>query len=294
MTDQNETKITEGERLIQLETRRQETVLKIRDQFAKTEFPDPVMENIFYGKFDKNLIKGKKLIRDKNSTVEYDIVSDKYQLIQHEEVVQTLLDACPAEFGKPELTIELFKAGAISNIKALFPEMGDFKVNGSNIQPRVNLRNSYDRSTHLMYSWGAEELVCTNGLTAFVEKERGKFKHLTGSISKMELEGNIKTSLTQFSEQLGVWDQWAEKVLGIDTIKEVIASLPFSENEQESLLTLPLMNHGGKTIVELGKEATLWSVNSAATQYAKHEVKSETRSADLEIGIASEIVKFSK
>jgi hypothetical protein len=46
------------------------------------------------------------------------------------------------------------------------------------------------------------------------------------------------------------------------------------------------MNHNNLSIAEI-KKPTLWTINSAATQYAQHEVKSELRKMDLDRNITS-------
>lgn len=259
---------------------------EIQEQFTEIKFPEPVLEPLYFGRLNKTDVVGKKLILDKNEGTQYDVVSDKYHVVYHEEVVRKLLDSIPEEYGKADTKIKLYKSGARMKIDTLFPEMGEFKVNGSKLDPKIILKNSYDRSLNLAFDFGAEELICTNGLTAFVSKEKGRAKHISGSILNMNLSNTIKTSLDTFSDQHKLWISWAEKELSEIEVKTVIESLPFSEKEKENLMELPLINHSNTSLVGM-KKPTLWAINSSATQYAKHEVKGELRKMELDRNITN-------
>ena len=263
----------------------------IQSQFKDTQFPDPILEPIYFGRLNKKIVQGKKLIMDTVSGYQYDVVSDLYKIVYHEEVVANLLSALPEEYGKANVTVELYKYGARANVQATFPEMGNFEVNGSPIDPKIVIRNSLDRSLNLVFEWGAVEEVCTNGMTAFVVKDFSKAKHVAGSINKMALKSSIENSLIQFSEQHKLWLGWAEKEVSGLEIKTVMEDLPFTEKEVENMLALPLMNHSNLSITDMGKKTPLWSINSAATQYAAHEIKSQIRKADIGAAIANSMAK---
>lgn len=277
-----------GETIMEREAKRAEAIARVREMFPKTTFPTPVLEPIYFGRFEKNEVTNRKLVLDRETKFQYDIVSDDYSLVHHEEVVNMVLDACPPEFGQPDIQIRMLLNGARSLVQAKFPEMGDFKVNGSPIMPIIRMMNSINRTTHLLYSYGAEELVCTNGLIRYVEKDKSKFRHMTGSLDKLELEGQIKKDLSAFSIQHDVWKKWAEIELAKEEVLELLGKMPFSEAEQEKVLQLPLVNHNNDSLqdyVKAGK-STLWTVNSAATQFAR-TVKAEHRGLDLEEAIGT-------
>lgn len=280
----NDQEFNWGETIMEREAKRAETIAEIREQFPDVKFPSPVLEPMFYGRFDKKEVENRKLMVDKPTGYQFDIVSDDYKLVHHEEVVKMVLDACPPEFGTPEFNIRMLLNGARGLVEAKFPELGKFEINGSPLHPMIRMMNSINRSCHLEYSYGAMELVCTNGLVAFREKDKSKFRHITGSLDKMALEQQIQTDLIGFSEQHKIWQAWAQVQLEKIEIVEVASKLPFSEPEQEKLMTLPLMNHNNDTLETLAKKgkATVWSLNSAATQYARHAVKAEHRGVDME------------
>lgn len=277
------------------EVKKRESVIdSVREMFPEVEFPSPVIEPLFFGRLKPKKVINRNLILDRDTGNQWDVVSDSYHLVHHEEIIDMVIKSCPAEFGKPEFKARFINDKARSQFVVTFPEIGDFKVDGSKIEAKVVVGNSYDRSARVIYSWGANELVCSNGLRAFVEKGSKKVKHLTGSFDKIDFEEIMAGTLSQFSEQVGIWDMWSKKKLTEIQRDFMVDELPFTDNEKEKLMVLPLLNKGGQTLSSLGKSATVWNINSAATQYTAHEVNSEVRKIGLEESIALSIVKSIK
>ena len=271
---------------------------RIHGQFPKFKFPTPVLEPIFFGRFDKIVVEDRKLIMDANTGVQWDVVSDRYDCIPHEVVVDNMLKAIPQEFGSPEVKLRSWSKGACFRVELLFPDIDESHteiVKGDVVRPRVIGYSSYNRSTHYGIEKGAEQVVCANGLVAFVAEEVQKRRHILsvhGEEEKLLMGESIGTFLEDFSRQTDLWRKWAETKLSLDDLEEVCIALPFSEKEREAMMDLPLLSHDKKFLRQLGKEATLWDVNSAATQMARHEIKSEKRSIELETSIALAMSKL--
>lgn len=261
--------------------KREDIIVEIHEKYPNTEWPSPILEPIHYGRFEKTEVIGRKLMLDKDTGNQFDIVSNQYELIYHEEVLAKLLSAIPEEFGDPDINIQMFKLGARANFTAVFPELKQFELKGSETNVEYRLKNSYDRSAHLNYSAGLKELVCSNGLRAFREKERNSAKHIGQTISSFQLGDKLKASLDAISMSQQIWLQWADHKLNEVELNHLVEALPYSDNEQAALLELPILNHGKETLTSLKKDATVWSVFSAGTQMV-HELKSEERKLDLE------------
>lgn len=281
--------------LIEQMKKESEIIEKIHAQFPNIEFPEPVLEPIYYGRLSKNIIEGRKLILDWNTKNVFDIVSDSYKLFRHEIALDNLLNSIPEEFGKPVITPMMIKSGAKAMFSAEFPEMpkqeiGNYKGEGA---LRISIKNSYDRSAFVSYSVAIKELVCSNGLVIFKNQSEGRSKHLDTSIIKFNLKNKILSSMESISETKEIWKQWMELKMPESSIMEVVSALPYSEAEQKRILTLPLLNHEGQSLATLGGEATLWTVNSAATQFV-HEIASIERKIELEQKIPYIINKFNK
>ena len=269
-----------GKELLEKQKIREDIVQEIREKFPDVIWPTPILEPIFYGRFDKTPVVRRNLILDKNTGNQFDIVSDSYETIYHEEVLSNLLKAIPEEFGEPDIKAMMFKSGARATFIAAFPELKQFEVQGSETEVEFRLRNSYDRSAYLNYSAGVKELVCTNGLRAFREKDRNSAKHIGEKITSFHLGDKLKASLENISDSHKIWLGWAKMKISESEKITVVEALPYSANEQERLLELPLINHSGVPLKDM-KEPTMWGVFSAATQMV-HEIKSEERKFDIE------------
>jgi len=280
-----------GEDIIFRQKEIREVQIEIREQFPEIVWPEPVLEPVFFGRFDKTVVENRKLVLDTNTGAQFDIVSDQYELIPHEVATRNLLKSIPEEFGKPLLKFSLWADGARFRLEATFPEVGKFEVKpGDPVEPRVVQMNSLDRSTFYGFEFGAKELVCSNGLVAYRERSSTQRRHVFGAEDVDKLTDSMKFEIENFSEQLGIWKQWNELLLETEMEAEAkLSELPFSEKEVEKLLILPLLNNSDKTLRGLIKEghATLYDINSAATQYAAHEVNSDQRQFDLERKIAT-------
>jgi hypothetical protein len=286
-----------GEDIILKAKEIREVQMEIRDKYPDIVWPEPIMEPVFFGRFDKTVVENRKLILDSNTGAQFDIVSDQYELIPHEVATHNLLRSIPEEFGTPKLKFRMWQDGARFRLEASFPDLGNFEVKeGDAVEPRITQMNSLDRSTFYGLEFGATELVCTNGLVAYKQRSTTKRRHVFGAEDIDKLADSMKHEMENFSEQLGIWQQWNHMQIGsVEELVLDLEALPFSEKEREKLLVLPLMNNENRTLKGLvadGK-ATLWDVNSAATQYATHEVNSDQRQFDLERKIAANMTFLS-
>ena len=273
-----------GKELIELQRNVEAERADIRRQYP-ADWPTPILESLYFGRLDKQFVEGKRLIMDAVTKTQFDVVSDKYRLVFHEDVLSNLLKACPEELGAPEIEVLFWKEGARFRATATFPDVANVEVKkGDPVKPRVVFKNSYDRSSFLRFEYGAEQLVCSNGLVAYMKENETSTKHL-GETNIENLSDLIKDKIGNFAKQLGIWQSWTELPLPEDAV--IIAKkMPFSPREREKLLALPLLNNEGRTLTSLGTSATLWDLQSAATQFAKHEVVGVQRSFDLEEQIA--------
>lgn len=270
-----------GKDEIEKQKAREDIIMEIHEKFPDTKWPSPILEPIFFGRLNKTEVVGRKLMLDKKTGNQFDIVSNQYELVYHEEVLSRLLKAIPEEFGKPQVSVSLFKKGARANFTTTFPDLKEFEIQGSETNVEYRLKNSYDRSAHLNYSAGLKELVCSNGLRAFKEVEKNSAKHIGQTISSFKLGDKLKSSLESISNAHKIWLNWSEHHISKIEIDEIVKTLPYSEKEQGTLMALPLLNFNNYTLDDLGEKATVWNVYSASTQMV-HEIKSEERKLDLE------------
>lgn len=273
---------------------RAELVERIREdihkKFPDFKWPTPVLEPIYYGRFEKTLVDGRQLIMDADTGKQWAVVSNQYEMIPHELVLHSLLNACPEHIGTPEVKLRMWKDGAVFRADATFPNSNlDSEIRvGDMVRARISRGSSYDTSTGNIFECGGEQLVCGNGCVAFVSEKKERWKHI-GTLSE-EFEGvmrsYVETFIESWTEQTDTWKRWAEQKLKAEEVVELIETLPFTENEQKKILQLPLMNHDGDWLKNMGDNVSLWDINSAATQMAKHEIVSGMRATALESQIA--------
>lgn len=283
-----------GQDVMDREDRIQEIRDRIQAQFPDIEFPEPVTEPIYYGRLKKKKYSGRNAILDANTGTPWDIVSDSYHVVTHEELIWDMLQAVPEEYGKPAVDIIMWQEAARIRVNMYFPELGDQDAEikpGDKVRPRITGYSSYDRSTYHGMFGGAEQMVCSNGLIAFRQEAAKKRKHIIhSSVTQEQLSEEIQNFMIDYSESVKLWQKWADRKLAKLEFEEVMEALPFSEAEQEKILQLPLMNHEDQWLSSLDSP-TLWDVSSAATQFARHEVRGKQRANDLEMQIAQVLAK---
>jgi hypothetical protein len=269
-------------------------IKNVRENFPDVSFPEPVLEPIYFDRRNTFTIEGKKLLRDKNSDIQWNIVSDKYGLIFHEEAVYLASKTLEnLKTLKNNITIQLTKNKAICIVTILFKQF--FEIDKSKICPRVRIFTSYDKSVPFQIEWGAVELVCENGLVVPKKVQRDSFKHLSGNLEKITVfSEKITLFIDSFYEYIEMWEKWKKIEIEESFFLYRKKELPFSEKEMDKILNLPLLNNKNISIADIpSKNATLWEINSACTQYVK-EVQNENRRIELDRKIAEVMFVWEK
>ena len=271
----------------------------VRERYPETKFPDVYKEPIWIGRQreeielqqDSVAICG-SFAEDQSDRIRYAYASNQYQIVTHEEAIQSIETALKdlPEFGDPEIHVSLLNTGALMRTRVTFPEAKYEVREGEPVNPQANLFNSYDLSKRLLSQFGARELVCTNGLVAFkVRSSIGQKHRLNIDVGYITQE--IQNGMSQFSEQVGLWSQWAKKELTPPEWIEVWDALPFGGKKseigeqtgryREELLDYP-RTMDRKTIRGMltdGK-VNVWDAHSIVTQFISHEIESENVQID--------------
>ena len=268
---------------------------EIHARFPDVAWPEPVLEPIYYGRLKKTEIEKRKAIMDVNTGYVWDIVSNIYGLIPHEKALYDVLAGIPEEMGKPEIDLSIWNYGSRFRADIKFPEVGkdvEIKV-GDKVRPRFTIQSSYDRFLLHDLEYGAEQLKCTNGLMIFNGKKSSRKHITTAHITPEVLAKLAENFLIEYSEATEQWRKWANRQLTQVELDDVFEALPFSQPEKEKIMALPLMNSDNRFLQQM-ENRTLWDVNSAATQFTKHEIRGDQRRNDLERDIAIAMSKVGK
>ncbi|KKM24411.1 hypothetical protein LCGC14_1605330 [marine sediment metagenome] len=217
----------------------------------------------------------------------YAFASSQYKIAPHEEAIlglEGMLEELNGSYTDIAPIIEpaVFNQGAKMTVNVRFPS-AEYPVgpNQEKVQVMVEMRNSYDLGWEFMIRFKAWQKVCSNGMYGMKEMQRISKKHRqnldTGTLVK-----EVSTYMDRFSEQVGIWDRWAQKKLTENGIGEIFEALEFSEKRIEEVKMLPMTGRS-ESMDSLSKkdDLTLWDVNSAITQFITHEIESDLVRIDM-------------
>src|SRR5512137_3054858 len=215
----------------------------IREEFPTVEFPNVYSEPVWYGRTADGISKvdGRMAVigEFKGDRYVYAIPSEQYKILPHEEVIHNLKTrlATLQEYGEPAIKVSLLNNGAYMRVNVQFPMVNMEVKPGDKMRPAVDVYNSYDLSRELELTWGAYQLICSNGAVAFRVQERISGKHRLNLNLGHNLD-RITEGLESYSEQIGIWRAWATKQLEGPEWTKLWDALPFGGDHRKKLLEL--------------------------------------------------------
>jgi hypothetical protein len=256
---------------------------EIQERYKSVIFPDPILEPLWTGKRPTEKLNGRYAIMDQKENTFYNFCTDQYQIVHHEEVIKMVEEAVKAlpEFGNAVITPRIMAAGGKMAVTAKFLGV-DYEIRkGDIVNPTINVKTSYDLGWKLSQMFGAYRLVCSNGMTIGEVFSRFKKRHVI-SLNPQELSESIKEGMSLFSDQVGLWKNWANQLVSEEAYDMAWKNLPFSTAEKEKIENL----HEQQTRLLLPdalkrNELNLWDFNNVLTQFVTHEMTSELRKVEL-------------
>lgn len=258
---------------------------KLRDQYG---LPLVKEMDVGYGKKSKwQVSEDHKAIVDVKTQKLFGIHSDGYRLVQHEEGIVLLQDAIKKnpEFGKAKYDVKLFDEGRRAKITARFPEV-EFPVTkkpGDVTNPTLEYFNSYDGGWAEKVILGAYRLVCKNGLVVGKKFFTQSIVHKGESESDRFLEG-IDQAMDNFSMQVGLWKEWANRKLSTDEINSGVS--PFSKRQREEILTDVEVDN------RLRANMTTWIFYNLLTTFITHKVVSLRKQVKLQDALRRSVERW--
>jgi hypothetical protein len=263
-----------------------EEVKELREVIAdryKLDFPDPVLEPVWWGRRPTNRIDDRFAIVDQKTDNVFNICSDIYKPVYHEEIISIVEETAATlpEFGESKIKVSLLANGAKLRVHVVFPEViHEIKLNDV-VNPTIDVFSSYDLGWKLGGKFGAYRLVCTNGLTVGEIFDSFKKRHMI-SLDPEELAKTMLNGMNKFSDQTALWSKWAEERINKITYDTLWEELPFTKSEREKIEQIKEVATGAtlKPALESG-ELTRWSYYNTITQYITHNITSELRQIDV-------------
>lgn len=212
----------------------------------------------------------------------FDVVSDRYQLVEHATAVAAMQDAWVKTFGAKAmpLNIRTTKDGARLFATAVLPIPHLVLAKGDVTEFNLNIVNSYDRSRVFSAGLGGKRLVCTNGMKLGASFGSIAQRHVGATDADGELtDGNdsIIDSLGRLVARAPlvkrIWEQW------VDTKVE-------REQAEAALHWLPGMYSKPLLEAERWKRPqTVWEFYNGLTHMSSHLTKTLQRRQDFEDAI---------
>jgi len=253
---------------------------KIRKKFPEINFPDVAKEPAWWGRREHYQIDDRCALigTSEGERRFYNFASEDYLVVHHEEFLDHAMKTIKkmGEFGKPEVKPKLLCDGARMEADIFFPDIEKPEIQkGDNVEPKLTLFNSYDLSWQARYQFGANRLICTNGMVAFKVLKELKSKHRT-SLSMSGMSAELAEGMAAYSEQTELWRSWADRQLQPGEVEELWEPLDIGERYKQQILELPETGTG-MTIGDFlnAGSISVWNLHSILTQFATHELESD-------------------
>ena len=180
--------------------------------------------------------KRKAIVREDNG-IPLSIVSDKYHVIKHADMVQNFEAALATLPYFRDYTVttnlpfdggQMFRKYTFNQIN-LEPKVGDV------IKMTLELMNSYDGKTKGGYKVGGHRLACLNGQVLPGTFQEILTKHYANFNIDKIVDG-LKTALPLFEQTVNQWKTWNDVVVNITDITDMLAKTAIPERTQKKMV----------------------------------------------------------
>lgn len=216
----------------------------------------------------------------------YDVVSPRYQLVEHGAGIARIQEGLERYFGKGSNmapSVRTFTGGARLNAEFKLPIKVKIARDDES-EVTVKVRNSYDRSCSFLASLGTLRLVCTNGATVGEEWGAVRMKHINVDQNDEEarreadadLMHQIDLMVTQAPKLKEKWSEWADKKIDLLTATTAI------QGAFPRMYTDPILDEA-----KWKTERTMWQFYNDLTYMSSHLTKSMQRRQTFDDRIAA-------
>lgn len=269
----------------------------------ETKFPPVAVKDLSFDNIEGRVdVDGYKAIVNPDTGHVYDIVSEKYKLVKHEEVLDNIESILAKEdkMGPYHKEVKVYQNGARIRAKYTFYEKS-VRINNSPtrndiVNPTLEAFNSYDRSVKHIVMLGAFRLICTNGMVVGIEFMQFRKRHMP-DLYLDDVKQALEIGMDKMDTQLLTWDKWTEKKLEKDTLESTLKVLDLNKKETGILNEVKEAGTGmsidqwlafhemGDSYQEQRDAMSWWIFYNILTQFTTHEIKSENRRLQLETRI---------
>jgi hypothetical protein len=205
------------------------------------------------------------------------IVSDRYALIPHQRILDTIEDAIrPLGVGQVPRGIFVDRQGARMRALFKFPALEQPIKAGDSICPCLKIQNTYDGTSRISIHIGAFRFVCTNLAVGGGGVFAGGFMSIhAGEIPIDKMADELASYLKQFDSIVEVYRFWAAVPITLAEIVDLFSG-------KNPLRSVP-SRHMERMVERLQNPAvrTAFDAYNVATDYATHNMRSYQTAFDL-------------
>lgn len=224
-----------------------------------------------YLEIDKKLIKCENLralVNEANPEQVFSIVSDRYAIFQHTDLIEFAAQIIPEARMIGE---RITKHGARYYIEYVIPDR-EFALDANDkIFPMVIASNSYDKSLQVQFELGYYRQICSNGARVKKVLAEVATKHIgqIGARLKQSLEESINRNLPLL---IDIFKKSTNITLDKKQAREVVSKILPKKYQKIAISTLESTDYSA------------WSVYNTLTYVTTHHVESYERKREFDAG----------
>lgn len=223
--------------------------------------------------------KKKRCIFNHDRTKLFNVVSEKYQVIDHASAIDTIQRALVSAFGEDlaaeaTLNVRSIADGARIRAEWKLPFVAPIQVaKGDLINPTLVMRNSHDGAWKFSAVLGAFRLVCSNGMVIGEKFGSVSGKHFP-TMGEMESFSTQINAMIQNAEKLApLWKEWSQTPIAFEEAVDLL-----DEKFPEKYLVAVLD--------EKSYPKSKWDLYNQLTAFSTHDTKSLNRRIEFDDTIA--------
>lgn len=194
----------------------------------------------------------------------FDVVSDRYQVIDHGQAVDRIATGLEEYFHKPvKCDVRSVSGGARISAKFSLPIAPIKIAKGDVSEITLVMRNSYDRGWTFSATLGAFRLICSNGMTIGETFGAIKARHV-GVGEDDDILETLDTIISRAPKLKEVWTEWADHRITYE------AAMTLLEDQFPAKYLEPVLS-------EDRFPRSKWDLYNDLTRFATHDTKSVNR-----------------
>jgi hypothetical protein len=202
---------------------------------AAASFPEVSEVPVSWGELNLRTNNYKAIVNPEIGRV-YSIVSKGYKLIRHEDAVQRIESTIDEnlELNKYRTKTEFYDDGGRMRRTYCFYEIPVEIEPGDDINPELQLLNSYDTTWPFIVILSGYRVICSNGLVVGEKYLHLRKRHVF-DFEQMDIEKQVSTALKRFNLQTNQWKGWTELGLTEKIYANVMKTMKFGKKATEEI-----------------------------------------------------------